>query len=97
MPRHKEGFTQLAFEMPDELVAALRAAAESKGLTLTAFISSTCGRAVGVEYTPPKLGRPSAAEEPPPAPPKERRGKRPQTPPPASTAPKRKGKPRTAG
>jgi len=71
MPRHKEGHTQIAFEMPDELLEAARAAAEDAGLKLTAWISMTCAAAVGVEYTPPKLGRPVTPEEPPP-PPKKR-------------------------
>lgn len=90
MPRHKEGYTQLATEMPDELLAAMRVAASDAGLTLTAWISTVCAAELGVEYTPPKLGRPAAEPDPPP--PRARKGK--PTPPPPS--PKRRGR-RKAG
>ena len=73
MPRHKEGYSQLAFEMPDDVLAAAREAAAAAGLTLTAWITSLCAETVRVEYTPPKLGRPPAEPDPPPP---KRRGRK---------------------
>lgn len=73
MPRHKEGFTQIAMELPDDVLAASRKTAAEEGMTLTAWITTRCAEAVGVEYTPPKLGRPPAEPDPPPP---KRRGRK---------------------
>jgi hypothetical protein len=86
MPRMKPGFSQLAFVVPDELMAAMREAADAAGLKLTAWICATCAAEVGVEYTPPKLGRPSAEPEPEPTPPPKRRGR-------PAAHPKKRGRP----
>ena len=72
MPRKRYGYTQVPFEIPDELLIAVQAAARAEGLKLTAFICSACADRAGVEYTPPRLGRPPA-EPKNPAP--RRRGK----------------------
>lgn len=79
MPRKKEGHSQLAFETPDELLDAMRAAAEAAGMKLTAWINSTCAAAVGVDYSPPKLGRPAAEPDPPPKPARGKGSARPRT------------------
>lgn len=58
MPTKRAGYVQLPFEMPEALDRAVRAAAERDGMRLTTWICVACAAAAGVEYEPPRLGRP---------------------------------------
>jgi len=57
VPKKRDGYTQVPFEMPDGLHAAARAAAERDGLKFTQWVCAACAARAGVEYVPPKLGR----------------------------------------
>jgi hypothetical protein len=64
MPRKRPGYTQLPVEMPDELVAAVRVAAERHGEKVTVWVCRTCAKAAGVSYAPARPGRPPKATPP---------------------------------
>lgn len=57
MPRKKPGYTQVNIEMPDDLLDAVRTAADAAGVKMNAWVCETCGRRLKVPYTPPPLGR----------------------------------------
>lgn len=72
MPKHERvGYERLELFIPLHLIAAVQKAA-GKG-SVTAWVCGVLAKATGVEYTPPKAGRP---KKPTPAP-KPRRRKSP--------------------
>jgi DNA-binding NarL/FixJ family response regulator len=56
VPEKRDGYTQVSLQVPDELLAAIRAALA--GESLNTFFCAAAAQRAGARFKPPKVGRP---------------------------------------
>lgn len=62
MTLKRDGYKQFAVELPESLLEQFKEAAEKAGMKFATWVQATLAKAAGVEYEPPKLGRPVTRE-----------------------------------